>query len=114
MVFMVWAKGFRIIMGSDAQGTRVKRADGRLTSAGNGYWWDADINGGYIMAYYQLFVREEGEWTISFGDRDKECVEFEAEDYRDPGVRVKDIKLVTFARVPTQGQLHMKLESLNA
>lgn len=57
--------------------------------------------GGYYMAY----VREDGEWGPQFGDRDKETVDYEVQDWKDHGTKAKDIKVVRFARMPTNAQI---------
>lgn len=64
--------------------------------------------------YYGLVLREEGMWTWAFGDFDKECVVFERDDYRDGGVKAKDLNIVTFASVPSQAQVDELIADLNA
>lgn len=65
------------------------------------------------MAYFQMFVRDaEQHWCAEFGDRDQECVKFERDQYRSQ-YKVKDLKIVKFARVPTVKQLQAKQAELN-
>jgi hypothetical protein len=66
------------------------------------------------MSYHLLLVREDGLWTPQFGDHDKECVEFEREDYRDHDIAARDLKIVRFARVPSNAQVTAKLAEFNA
>ncbi len=48
------------------------------------------------MAYHTLLARhDDGQWGIEFGDRDKETVQGEMDDYRDHGHKHKDLKIVT-------------------
>lgn len=63
------------------------------------------------MSYFHLFVREDGSWRDEFGDRDRECVEFEQDIC---GFKRKDTKIVKFARVPSIGQLNQTKRELNA
>jgi len=68
------------------------------------------------MSYYLLIERDTGAspWFVNFGDSDKECVEFEREDVADHGALKRNLKIVKFARVPTQAQIDAKLAELNA
>lgn len=75
------------------------------------------------MTYHMIFVRDDGVWSPQFGDTDAECVSEERVNtyLRQPGMgfdgdckyAAKDIKIVKFARVPTQGQIADKTEELN-
>lgn len=69
------------------------------------------------MSYFMLYTRDdEGVWSPQFGDRDRECVEFERDDYRDgwQAVKAKDLKIVKFPRVPTNAQIEARTAELNA
>lgn len=63
------------------------------------------------MSYFQLFVKDGAEWRDDFGDRDRDCVEFERDVC---GFKRKDTKIVKFARVPTMGVLNQTKRELNA
>lgn len=63
--------------------------------------------------YHSLLIIEAGRWTSPFGDFDKECVEFERDTYVEDGCKKKNIKLYTWAKVPTQAQLEDMLHALN-
>jgi hypothetical protein len=70
--------------------------------------------------YFILAVRNDGleaprndaDWSPQFGDYDKECVEFERDDYRDHGSRACDLKIV---RLPDARQVTVNaaIEALN-
>lgn len=76
------------------------------------------------MAYFMIFVRDDSQWLPQFGDADRECVEQEREDqylgqrgmrYEDDGkYAAKDIKIVKFARCPSQEQVDEMTAKLNA
>lgn len=75
------------------------------------------------MAYWMLYTREGGAWAPQFGDKDKECVREERADtyLRQPGYGYEgdgkysaaDIKIVKFARMPTNGQVNARTAELN-
>lgn len=75
------------------------------------------------MSYWMIYTREGGTWAPQFGDTDKGCVQQEREDQylKQPGTsyegdgkyRAKDIKLVKFARVPSQAQVNARTSELN-
>ena len=66
------------------------------------------------MAYHMLFQREPGEaWTPQFGDRDRDCVEFERDEYKANGAKARDLKIVKFPRVPSQKQVNAKRDEMN-
>ncbi len=45
--------------------------------------------------YHVLLVREDGNWTIEFGDYDKSVVQDERQDKRDHDVKAKDLHILT-------------------
>lgn len=66
--------------------------------------------------YYGLWHRDNGTWVWAFGDYDRECVEFERDDMHEGylGIAKKDLKIVRYARVPTQGQIDAECVTRNA
>lgn len=74
------------------------------------------------MAYFGLFMhaRAYGEpdngagWCFEFGDKGRDCVDFERDDHKDRGVSPRHLKIVRFDRVPTQKQVDAKRAELNA
>jgi len=44
--------------------------------------------------YYTLAILEDGIWAPQFGDYDRDCVKFEADDYKDHGTKLKDIRII--------------------
>lgn len=78
---------------------------------------------GLHMAYWMIFTRDDGKWAPQFGDHEEECVRQEREDQylRQPGYgyegdnkyAAKDIKVIRFARVPSQAEVNAKAEELN-
>lgn len=68
------------------------------------------------MAYFGLIEREAAAapWSFAMGDRDRECVAFERQDYRDHGAKAGNLRIVKFARVPSQRQLDARLAEINA
>jgi len=52
------------------------------------------------MTYYILAQKEagiEGRWTMEFGDKDKDCVNFERDDYNDHGTPKSRLKVIRLA-----------------
>ncbi len=45
--------------------------------------------------YHVLLVREDGNWTIDFGDYDLSTVREERQDKRDHEVKAKDLHILT-------------------
>lgn len=45
--------------------------------------------------YHVLLVREDGNWTIDFGDYDKSVVQDERHDKRDHDIKAKDLHILT-------------------
>ena len=45
--------------------------------------------------YHVLLVREDGNWTIDFGDYDKSVVQDERQDKRDHDIKAKDLHILT-------------------
>lgn len=45
--------------------------------------------------YHVLLVREDGNWTIDFGDYDKSVVQNERQDKRDHDIKAKDLYILT-------------------
>lgn len=68
------------------------------------------------MTYYLIVDRDDATspWAPQFGDKDRDCVDFELQDMRDHGVRRANLKIVTFPRVPTQRQIDERVAALNA
>lgn len=74
------------------------------------------------MAYYMLYTRDTATdpWAPQFGDKDRECVRYEAGDMVEAhkmglcGHKRTDTKIVKFPRVPTRGQVEAKTATLNA
>lgn len=69
------------------------------------------------MTYYVAVLIDRGAWAETFGDRDKECVDFEVQCWREDhsflcGECV--IARKSFRRVPTQNQLNEWVHSLPA
>lgn len=52
--------------------------------------------------YYVLFIRYNGVWSPEFGDADKDAVTFERNDYKDGGIKARDLKIVKFDRKPSR------------
>lgn len=49
-----------------------------------------------MAKYFTLLQRHEnGRWGVAFGDYDREVVKEERQDYRDHGIRAKDLAIVT-------------------
>jgi hypothetical protein len=46
-------------------------------------------------AYHTLLERIDGQWCIAFGDYSRKTVQAELEDYREHGIRKKDLKIIT-------------------
>lgn len=75
------------------------------------------------MAYHMIFVRDGSTWSPQFGDSDKECVQQEREDtylgergmrYENDGkYSAKDIKIVSFKRIPSHDAVVMMTRNLN-
>ncbi len=75
------------------------------------------------MSYWMIYVRDEGQWSPQFGDKDRDCVRDERVDtyLRQPGYAypgdgkysAADIKIVKFPRVPSQGQVNARTAELN-
>lgn len=72
------------------------------------------------MTYY-LFAswEDQGPWAPQFGDHEKECVEYEAYEWRHTqealtGIKppVRHTRVVSFPRVPTERQAREKLATL--
>ena len=57
--------------------------------------------------YYTLLQRVDDHWSPQFGAYDREDVESERDDYRDHGVKAKDLKIVT-----TQGHSWKAIEAV--
>jgi len=45
--------------------------------------------------YHVLLVREDGNWSIDFGDYDKSVVKDELQDKRDHFIKAKDLHILT-------------------
>lgn len=68
------------------------------------------------MAYFGLIQREAAAapWTFEFSAKDRDDVTGERDDYRDHGARASNLRIVKFARVPSQRQLDEYMTALNA
>lgn len=65
------------------------------------------------MAYFTLLQRhDDGQWGIEFGDRDRETVEAERDDYRDHFIKAKDLKIVT-TRTSRNAEIEAVVAKLN-
>jgi hypothetical protein len=64
------------------------------------------------MAYHTLLQRHDGVWGIEFGDRDRETVEAERDDYRDHFIKAKDLKIVT-TRTSRSAEIEAIVAKLN-
>lgn len=63
--------------------------------------------------YYGLFSYTEGQWAYEFGDYDKECVEFERDDYMDKGWKRKHLIIHTWNTCPSQGEIDQLQSAMN-
>lgn len=61
--------------------------------------------------YYVLAVNEEGQWIMGFGDYDRRTVRDEMQDYRDQGIRRKDMRVLTTA--DDQDSVQAAVDALN-
>lgn len=69
------------------------------------------------MTYYLLASWEGAAYAPQFGDKDRDCVEYEARDWREAlprGQRSGATLIVRFPRVPTQRQVTARLAELTA
>lgn len=70
------------------------------------------------MAYYTLVLNEgdhiaDAPWGIAFGDKDKEVVEAERDDYLDRGFKRKELKIIKTA-TSRQKEIDAAVAALNA
>jgi hypothetical protein len=75
------------------------------------------------MAYYMIYVRDAGQWSPQFGDKDRTVVKDERVDtylrergygYEGDGrYAAKDIRIEKFARVPNQTSVNLRTLTLN-
>lgn len=63
--------------------------------------------------YYTLFVLEDGAWRYEFGAYDRDDVEFERRDLKDHGTQLKNTKITTWDKCPSNEQINMKVNQLN-
>lgn len=65
------------------------------------------------IKYYTLvqYYTELDKWMIEFGDYDRMLVIFELEDYKDHGVKRKNLKIVTSG--DTQAEIDAAVKQLN-
>lgn len=62
--------------------------------------------------YYTLLIREDGRWTIQFGDYDRDVVEQEAEDsYGDTRKRDRKIIRTSVRRADVEAHVAMLNEA---
>lgn len=46
------------------------------------------------MKYYTLCMYEHGKWRPEFGDYERDTVKAELDDFRDHGVKAKDLRII--------------------
>lgn len=63
-------------------------------------------------SYYTLAERCDGRWVVQAGGYDLETIEFERDDFRDHGVKAKDLRILKTA--PSQKAINAAVAALNA
>lgn len=62
--------------------------------------------------YFSLVVKEDGRWSVQFGDYDRECVESERDDYADRGHKASALRIL--ATADSQAAIDLAVGKLNA
>lgn len=64
--------------------------------------------------YYGLIIYDNGQFQWEFGSFDRSDVVCGRDDYHDKGYRLKDMQVMRFEVIPSQGQINQMLTAMNS